>query len=147
MLKESDENLDRNPLGFFGGALSEILQKSMSISINSEGRNERLDGLLELCEVQSRALREGVVYGLPLSEGLTIQPRVEGRKKAVVAKGFRTNLFENAFAMEHNVTQSDLETIQIREIHLLRCPGIIDVAVSTTFRNGEEILKGEAGCK
>ena len=118
---------------------------SMSISINSEGRNECLDGLLELCEVQSRALGEGVVYGLPLCEGLTVQRRVEGGKEAVVVKGFGTNLFENAFAMEYNVTQGYLETVQIREIHLLRCPSFIDVAVSLTFRNGEEILKGEAG--
>ena len=136
--------MNRDPLGFLG-ALSEILQKSMSISLNSEGCNERLDGLLELCEVQGRALREGVVYSLPLCEGLTIQRRVEGSKEAVVAKGFRMNLFENAFAMEHNITQSDLETIQLWEIHLLHCPGVIDVAVSLTFRNGEEILKGEAG--
>ena len=117
----------------------------MSISINSEGHNERLDGLVELCEVQSRALREGIVYGLPLCEGLTIQHRVEGSKEAIVAKGFRTNLFEHAFAMDHHVTQSDLETVQIREIHLLHCPGVIDVVVSPMFRNGEEILKGEAG--
>ena len=117
----------------------------MSISINSEGRNERLDGLLELCEVQSRAHREGVVYSLPLCEGLTIQHRVECGKEAVIAKGFGANLFENALAMEHNVSQSDLETVQVREIHLFRCPCVIDVSVLTTFRNGEEIIKGEAG--
>ena len=117
----------------------------MSISINSEGRNERLDGLLELCEVQSRAHWEGVVYGLPLCEGLTIQRRVECGKEAVVAKGFGANLFENAFAMEQNVSQSDLETIQVQEIHLLSCPCFIDVSVLTTFQNGEEIIKGEAG--
>ena len=117
----------------------------MSISINSEGLNERLDGLLELCKVQSHAHREGIVYGLPLCEGLTIQRRVECGNEAVVAKGFGVNLFENAFAMEQNVSQSDLETIQVREIHLLHCPCFIDVSVSTTVRNSEEILKGEAG--
>ena len=117
----------------------------MLISINSEGRNERLDGLLELCEVQSRAIREGVVDGLPLCEGLPVQCRVERGKEAIVAKVFGMNLFETAFAMEDNVTQGDLETVQIREIHLLRCPVCIDVAVSPTFRNGEEILKGKAG--
>ena len=121
-----------------------VLQKSMSISINSEGRNECLDGMLELCEVQSCAHREGVVYGLPLCEGLTIQHRVECGKEAIVVKGFGTNLFENAFAMKHNVTQGDLEAVQVREIHLLCCSCVIDVVVLPTFRNGEEILKGEA---
>ena len=82
---------------------------------------------------------------MPLSEGLTIQRRVECGKEAVVAKGFGANLFEKVFAMEHNVSQSDFETVQVREIHLLRCPCIIDVSVSTTFRNGEAIIKGEAG--
>ena len=117
----------------------------MSISINSEGRNECLDGLLELCKVESHAHREGVVYGLPLCEGLTIQSRVECGKEPVVAKGFGTNLLENAFAMEHNVSQTDLETVQVREIHLLHCPSVIDVLVSPTFGNGEEILKSESG--
>ena len=144
LLKECDEHLHRNSLGFLG-ALSEILQKSMSIRINSEGCNERLDGLLELCEVQSRAHREGVVHGLPLCEGLTIQHRVECGKEAIVAKGFGTNLFENACAMEHNVSQSDLETVQVQEIHLLHCPCVINVLVSPMFGNGEEILKSEAG--
>ena len=114
----------------------------MSISINSEGRNEHLDGLLELREVQSHAHREG---GLPLCEGLTIQRRVECRKEAVVAKGFGVNVFENAFAMEQHVSLRDLETVKVWEIHLLRCPCSINVSVSTSFRTGEEILKGKAG--
>ena len=81
---------------------------------------------------------------MPLCEGLTIQRRVECGKEAVIAKGFGTNLFENAFAMKHNVSQGELETVQVREIQLLRRSCVIDVAVSPAFRNSEEILKGEA---
>ena len=82
------------------------------------------------------------LLGLPLCEGLTIQRRVECGKEAIV---FGANLFKNAFAMEQNISQSDLETIQVWEIHLLSCPCFINVSVSTMFRNGEEIIKSEAG--
>ena len=80
-----------------------------------------------------------------VSPKILLQRRVECGKEDVIVEGFGANLFENAFAMEQNVFQSDLESIQVWEIHLLSYPCFINVSVLTMFRNGEEIIKGEAG--